>query len=45
MAEMLATTGSAEIAEWIAEFVLRDREEQEAMKSAAEPSRPRVLGG
>lgn len=36
MAEMLATTGSAEITEWIAEFLLRDEDELEAMTRARE---------
>lgn len=42
---MLATTGSAEIAEWIAELSLRGREVEEASKQASGPERPRVMGG
>lgn len=36
MAEMLATTGSAEITEWVAEFSIRDEDEIEAITRARE---------
>lgn len=33
---MLATTGSSEITEWIAEFMIRDEDEREAIRVARE---------
>lgn len=41
---MLETTGSAEIAEWIAELGMRAKEEREAMDKAKNESAP-VFGG
>lgn len=40
---MLATTGSSEIAEWIAELKLRAKEIDEAAKKP--PEAPAVFGG
>lgn len=33
---MLATTGSGELTEWIAEFVIREQDEQAAITAARE---------
>ena len=36
---MLATTPSSEISEWIAEYILRNREEEEAIEKAREEAK------
>jgi hypothetical protein len=46
VAEMLERLGSFEIAEWKAEFQLRDDQEREAIEEAKQPGQgPRTLGG
>lgn len=44
MAEMLLTTGSLEIAEWIAHMRLTAQEEADAVKRAQDAP-PKVMGG